>query len=73
MSRRYVHLSTSPEDAQKVGQRRDKTPAILKIDAEKANSGGIKFFQTSTTIYLCSHVPGRYILFDDLEEESLGG
>ncbi|MFX1251839.1 MAG: RNA 2'-phosphotransferase [Promethearchaeota archaeon] len=67
MSRRYVHLSLTPEEAVKVGQRRDKSPAILKIDAKKANLEGLKFYQASPEIYLCSHVPAKYILFEPLE------
>ena len=67
MNRRYVHLSLTPEEAKKVGQRRDKSPAILKIDAEKANSEGLKFYQASPEIYLCSHVPAEYILLESLE------
>jgi putative RNA 2'-phosphotransferase len=69
MGRRYVHLSLTPEEARKVGQRRDKSPAILKIDAEAANLEGLKFYQASPEIYLCFHVPAKYILLEspDLE------
>jgi putative RNA 2'-phosphotransferase len=61
MGRERVHLSPTIEAAMRIGRRRTSKPAILKIDAEKARSHGIKFYKATETVYLCRHVPPGYI------------
>lgn len=61
MKRRWVHLSPTEEIAQEVGHRRTDSPVILVIDAVEARNHGIKFFKATDKVYLCRHVPARYI------------
>jgi len=61
MRRRWVHLSPTKEIAQEVGKRRTENPVILEIDASEARKVGIKFFQATDKVYVCEHVPVKYI------------
>jgi putative RNA 2'-phosphotransferase len=61
MRRRWVHLSPTEEIAQEVGKRRTNTPAILLVDVSEARSGGIRFFRATDKVYVCKHVPAKYI------------
>jgi len=62
MKRHHVHLSKDEETAIKVGSRRGK-PVILKIDAQKMQDAGFKFFISDNGVYLTDSVPKRYIIF----------
>ncbi len=61
MSRQYVHLSSTNEDAYKVGLRHDKNPVILKIRAKDAYKEGIKFYKTLDNIFLTKEIPPKFI------------
>jgi putative RNA 2'-phosphotransferase len=61
MGRRYVHLTTSPELAVRIGRRRDPHPVLLKIHALQAAEEGIPFYQANPLIYLADQVPPSYI------------
>ena len=61
MRRRWAHLSPTKEIALEVGKRRTRTPTILEIDVLKARSNGIKFYKATEKVYLCQHVPAKYI------------
>jgi len=61
MRRKWVHLSPTKEIAFEVGKRRTRIPAILTIDVLKARSNGIKFYKATDKVYLCQHVPAKYI------------
>ena len=62
MSRQYVHLSSDVETAQKVGERHDRSPVILMVDACKMHNEGFKFYHTGNdTTWLCERVPFKYI------------
>jgi len=60
MKRQYVHLSVTPEDAYKVGLRRDKNPVILKISALKAHDQGIKFYKAGN-LFLAKRISRKYV------------
>jgi len=60
MKRQYVHLSVTPEDAYKVGIRRDKNPLILKVSALNAHNQGIKFYKAGA-LFLAKRVPRKYL------------
>ncbi len=60
MKRQYVHLSVTPEDARKVGLRRDKNPVILKISTLKAHNQGIHFYKTGD-LFLAKRIPREYL------------
>ncbi len=36
-------------------------PAILKIDAEKALQDGICFYSSNNEVWLCDHLPSKYL------------
>ena len=61
MSRQYIHLSTDIKMAESVGKRRDPNPVILLIDAKKAFADGIKFYVGNDEVWLCDHVPSKYL------------
>lgn len=60
MKRQYVHLSLNKNLAYEVGRRKDKEPVILKIDAEKAFTDGVKFY-FADNIWLAEFVPVKFI------------
>jgi putative RNA 2'-phosphotransferase len=61
MRRRWVHLSPTKEVALEVGRRRTNVPVVLSIDAREARNGGIRFYRSTDIVYLCRHVPAKYI------------
>jgi putative RNA 2'-phosphotransferase len=61
MKRQYVHLSVDTDTAVQVGKRRDSEPAILKIDAAKAHSDGVKFYKGNDKVVLADYIPPEYI------------
>src|SRR6185503_15716674 len=52
MRRQYVHLTDDPALAQLTGARRDPQPAILRIDAARAHTAGVVFFQADNGVFL---------------------
>lgn len=61
MSRKYVHLSPSPEDALIVAQRRKGKAVILKIDVESFIRDGGVIYKATDKVYLAKEIPPRYI------------
>jgi len=61
MKRQYVHLSTDEKTAMEVGERRDKKPVLLVIDAKRAYQEGVKFYLGNKTTWLCDYLPSQYI------------
>lgn len=61
MSRQYVHLSVDTDMARTVGSRRDSSPVILKIDAEKAAADGVMFYIGNEKVWLADRIPAMYI------------
>jgi len=59
--RQYVHLSVDKKTALIVGKRRDKNPVLLIIDAKKACSDGVLFYEGVSGIWLADTVPPTYI------------
>lgn len=59
--RQYVHLSEDVDTATVVGNRRDETPVVLKIDSKQAWMDGIKFFFGNENIWLSDDIPAKYI------------
>jgi putative RNA 2'-phosphotransferase len=60
MRRQYVHLSTTVEEADAVGKRRDRTPIILRVFALEAYEEGVKFFQAAS-LFLSDPIPPKFI------------
>lgn len=58
--RLHVHLSTSEDDALKVGARHGK-PVVLEVDAARMQSDGHVLYVADNGIWLAEHVPVTYI------------
>lgn len=56
VDRQFVHLSTTEEEANKIGQHKARDPMILRIATKKAREAGIEFFHAGH-LYLCRAVP----------------
>jgi len=61
MRRRWVHLSPTEDIAIEVGKRRTSSPVVLEIDVSEARNHGIIFYQVTDKVYVCKHVPAKYI------------
>jgi len=61
MKRRRVHLSPTKEIAYEVGKRRTDSPVILMVDVIEARNHGLRFFKAGDKVYVCKHVPAKYI------------
>jgi putative RNA 2'-phosphotransferase len=60
MNRQMVHLSATVQDAREVGRRRDRTPAVLEIDASGASDAGVQF-RRAGEVYLARRIPPEFI------------
>ena len=61
MGRSYVHLTTSPELAVRIGRRRDLQPVLLEIQAQRASEEGVALYLANPLIYLADHIPSSFI------------
>jgi putative RNA 2'-phosphotransferase len=59
-TRLYVHLSCEAETAKKVGARHG-TPVIFKVDTERMEKDGYKFFVSENGVWLTKSVPAKYL------------
>lgn len=60
MGREFVHLSEGTDFAKLAGSRRGEV-VIFRVDAKKAYNDGLKFYTTGEDVWLCNHVPPRYL------------
>lgn len=60
-TRQHVHLSADVETARTVGSRHGK-PAVLTINATVMHADGYKFYQSDNGVWLCDHVPWKYVM-----------
>jgi putative RNA 2'-phosphotransferase len=60
MGRLYVHLSATEEEARQVGRRREPSPAIIFVHAQRAAGEGHEFFKPGD-IFLVSEVPPEFL------------
>ncbi|MCA6362819.1 MAG: RNA 2'-phosphotransferase [Bacteroidetes bacterium] len=61
MNRQYVHLSSTRETAQRVGNRRTSHVIMLCIDTAKAQAAGLHFYHGNQDTWLADHVPAGFI------------
>ena len=61
MGRQFVHLSADTETAEQVGQRRDRRPAILIVNAKRAKEAGIQFYIGNDKVWLADRIPPEYL------------
>lgn len=58
--RLYVHLSSDPETARKVGSRHGK-PVIYTVDCAAMAADGYPFFLSANQVWLTKTVPAKYL------------
>ena len=63
-NRQYVHLSVDTETALQVGKRRDDEPMLLRVQALKAWTEGVKFYLGNDKVWLADTIPSKYISFE---------
>lgn len=61
MKRQYVHLTTDPALANRVGARHGQ-PCVLRIDSRAAHRDGVVFYKANNLFWLTISVPVQYIL-----------
>lgn len=59
-TRLYVHLSSDPDTAMKVGSRHGK-PVVYEVAAKEMQDDGYTFFQSVNGVWLTKHVPTKYL------------
>ena len=59
-TRLYVHLSLTPEDARKVGQRHGR-PVIYAVKSGEMSRAGVKFFLSANGVWLVKSVPAEFL------------
>lgn len=60
MSRNYVHLSSDPAVAERVGKRHGK-PVVLEINVEEMINNGFKFYESGDNVTLTNDIPYKYV------------
>lgn len=60
MSRNYVHLSGTIEEAERVGERHGR-PLVLTIDTEAMRKAGGVFYRASNGVWLTASVAPKFI------------
>ena len=58
--RLYVHLSSDPETAKKVGSRHGR-PVIYTVDCAAMTADGYAFFLSANKVWLTKKVPAKYL------------
>lgn len=61
-ARHHVHLSSSAQEAKRVGARRGR-PVVLTVRAEAMAHAGFAFFRSDNGVWLTDHVPSAYLIF----------
>ena len=59
-TRLYVHLSSDPDTAIKVGSRHGK-PVVYEVAAKEMQADGYIFFQSVNWVWLTKQVPTKYL------------
>ena len=61
MRRQYVHLSPDRATAVRVGLRKARPCAVLRVDAGAASAGGVMFSRGNDQVWLADAVPPQYL------------
>jgi putative RNA 2'-phosphotransferase len=61
MKRQYVHLSIDLDTAIETGKRKDRNPAIIKVDSKIAYDEGILFYKGSDKVWLSENLLPRFL------------
>jgi putative RNA 2'-phosphotransferase len=60
MRRQYVHLTTNPDLAARVGGRHGRA-TILEIEALRASETGLAFYRANESFWLADFIPPEFI------------
>jgi putative RNA 2'-phosphotransferase len=60
MKRQYVHLTTNPALAARIGARHGRV-RVLTVDARRAHAEGIAFYRANDAFWLADAVPARFL------------
>ncbi|MBR4456848.1 MAG: RNA 2'-phosphotransferase [Solobacterium sp.] len=61
MGRLYVHLSSDPQTAARVGARHGR-PAVFLVKAGQMHRNGSVFYRSVNGVWLTDHVPKEYLI-----------
>ena len=64
--RRYVHLSSTRDEAVRVGSRHG-TPVVLTVDAQGLHEAGHTLYPSTDAVWLTDRVPMQFLQFPDDE------
>lgn len=57
----YIILSSSPEMAERMGKRKDRTPILLTVQTGKSLEKGTRFYEAGDTLFLAESIrPGSF-------------
>jgi putative RNA 2'-phosphotransferase len=59
--RRFVHLATGRELAERIGRRKAARPVVLEVDAKAALAAGVPFYRATGEIVLADGVPATFL------------
>ncbi|MFB6098277.1 MAG: RNA 2'-phosphotransferase, partial [Salinibacter sp.] len=59
-SRRYVHLSSTREEAMRVG-RRHGTPVVLTVEAQRLHAAGHTLYRSTDAVWLTDRVTPAFL------------
>jgi putative RNA 2'-phosphotransferase len=63
-TRQYVHLSSTREEATRVG-RRHGTPVVLTVDAQELHAAGHTLYRSTDAVWLTDRVPPQFLRIPD--------
>ena len=69
MGQHHVFLATSKELALRMGRRRDSSPVLLTVQAQRASETGVAFSMQGELIYVVDDVPVGYFSGPPLPKE----
>ncbi|MGD8513825.1 MAG: RNA 2'-phosphotransferase [Deltaproteobacteria bacterium] len=69
MGHHQVLLATTKELALRMGKRRDSSPVLLTVQAQRASETGVAFSMQGALIYMVDHVPVGYFSGPPLPKE----
>lgn len=61
IKQRYVHLSTTAEKAEEVARIHTEDPVLIIINAEEAQTNGVKMLTATENIVLSEEIPPQYL------------
>ncbi|NLF00010.1 MAG: RNA 2'-phosphotransferase [Anaerolineales bacterium] len=66
IGRQYVHLSTDPDTALRLGTPQSEVPLLVRVRAAEAYAAGITFYSAGETVYLARTIPAQFVALGDV-------